>query len=301
MSYCDGRFSSNRKVDLASKDSDAYRALVLGVKDYVNKNGFRGVLLGLSGGIDSALTMAIAVDALGASRVQAVMMPSEFTSSMSLEDASQMALGLGVKYSVIEISPMFDSFMNSLSSEFLNTEFDTTEENLQSRIRGTLLMGISNKFGSLVLTTGNKSEMSTGYATLYGDMAGGLAVLKDLTKQIVYRLSEYRNTISACIPTRIIERPPTAELRANQVDEDSLPAYEVLDAIVEHYVEHDRGVEEIIGMGFMAEDVERIVWLIHINEHKRRQSPPGIRITARGFGKDWRYPITSKFRGLVGQ
>ena len=229
------------------------------------------------------------------------MMPSQFTADMSREDASSMAAGLGVDYSEIAIKPMFDVFMAGLSDEFKGREFDTTEENLQSRIRGTLLMSLSNKFGSLVLTTGNKSEMSTGYATLYGDMAGGLAVLKDLTKQTVYRLSTYRNTISACIPVRIIERPPSAELRPDQVDSDSLPSYEILDAIVEHYVEYDRGVDDIIGLGYSAEDVTRIVRLIHINEHKRRQSPPGVRVTARGFGKDWRYPITSKFRGLIDQ
>jgi NAD+ synthetase len=276
-----------------------YDALVLGVRDYVKKNNFPGVLIGLSGGIDSALTLAIANDALGADRVKTVMMPSQFTASMSRDDATEMANLLGVSHSEVAIEPIFKTFMMGLSDEFLNTEFDTTEENLQSRIRGTLLMSLSNKFGSLVLTTGNKSEMSTGYATLYGDMAGGLAVLKDLTKQTVYRLSKYRNTVSPCIPVRIIERPPSAELRPDQLDEDSLPSYEILDAIVENYVEHDRGVGEIVAMGYPEDIVKKIVWLIHINEHKRRQSPPGIRVTARGFGKDWRYPITSKFRGLI--
>ena len=295
------QISSEFKERLLDSERATYEALVLGVRDYVEKNSFPGVLIGLSGGIDSALTLAVAVDALGAKRVKAVMMPSQFTASMSREDASAMASGLGVDYSEIEIKPMFDSFMKGLSGEFLGKAFDTTEENLQSRIRGTLLMSLSNKFGSLVLTTGNKSEMSTGYATLYGDMAGGFAVLKDLTKQAVYRLSVYRNTISACIPERIIERPPTAELRADQLDEDSLPSYEILDAIVEHYVEYDRGVDEIVALGYLPEDVKKIVWLIHVNEHKRRQSPPGVRVTARGFGKDWRYPITSKYRGLIDQ
>lgn len=293
------QITSKAKKPLLGNERAIYEALVLGVKDYVEKNGFPGVLIGLSGGIDSALTMAVASDALGAKRVKAVMMPSQFTASMSREDASSMAMGLGVEYSEVEIKPMFDAFMSSLSEEFLGRAFDTTEENLQSRIRGTLLMSLSNKFGSLVLTTGNKSEMSTGYATLYGDMAGGFAVLKDLTKQAVYRLSVYRNTMSACIPERIIERPPSAELRPDQLDEDSLPSYEILDAIVEHYVEYDRGVEEIIALGYLPEDVKKIVWLIHVNEHKRRQSPPGVRVTARGFGKDWRYPITSKYRGLI--
>lgn len=295
------QITSETKEQLFGNERAIYEALVLGVKDYVEKNSFPGVLIGLSGGIDSALTMAVATDALGAERVKAVMMPSQFTASMSREDASSMAAGLGVEYSEVAIKPMFDAFTNSLSKEFLGRAFDTTEENLQSRIRGTLLMSLSNKFGSLVLTTGNKSEMSTGYATLYGDMAGGFAVLKDLTKQAVYRLSVYRNTISACIPERIIERPPSAELRADQLDEDSLPSYEILDAIVEHYVEYDRGVAEIIALGYLPEDVKKIVWLIHVNEHKRRQSPPGVRVTARGFGKDWRYPITSKYRGLIDQ
>ena len=299
MSFSHGKISSDFHHKPLDPDRTMYDALVLGVRDYVKKNNFPGVLIGLSGGIDSALTLAIANDALGADRVKTVMMPSQFTASMSRDDATEMANLLGVSHSEVAIEPIFKTFMMGLSDEFLNTEFDTTEENLQSRIRGTLLMSLSNKFGSLVLTTGNKSEMSTGYATLYGDMAGGLAVLKDLTKQAVYRLSKYRNTVSPCIPVRIIERPPSAELRPDQLDEDSLPSYEILDAIVENYVEHDRGVGEIVAMGYPEDIVKKIVWLIHINEHKRRQSPPGIRVTARGFGKDWRYPITSKFRGLI--
>ena len=278
-------------------DESIYKALCLGVRDYLGKNGFPGALLGLSGGIDSALTLCIAADAIGADKVHAVMMPSQFTADISVEDSRDMVKRLGVRYSEIAIRPMFDTFMQALAPQFGNRPFDATEENLQSRIRGTLLMALSNKHGSIVLTTGNKSEMSTGYATLYGDMAGGFAVLKDITKKYVYRLSRYRNTLSAVIPERIIERAPSAELRPNQVDQDSLPPYDVLDAIVERYVEQDQSVAEIVAAGFRSEDVHRIVNLVHINEYKRRQAPVGIRITPRGFGKDWRYPITNKYRG----
>jgi NAD+ synthase (glutamine-hydrolysing) len=210
-----------------------------------------------------------------------------------------MVKRLGVRYSEIAIKPMFDAYMKALAPEFGSRPFDATEENLQSRIRGTLLMGLSNKFGSIVLTTGNKSEMSTGYATLYGDMAGGFAVLKDLTKKYVYRLARYRNSLSAVIPERVITRAPSAELRPGQVDQDSLPPYDVLDAIVEHYVEEDRSISEIVAAGYKREDVEKVVRLVHINEYKRRQAPVGIRITRRGFGKDWRYPITNKYRGGI--
>ncbi len=278
-------------------DASAYRALVLGVRDYLGKNGFPSALIGLSGGIDSALTLAVAADALGPDKVHAVMMPSQFTADISLEDAREMADALGVHYGEIAIKPVFDAFMSCLAGPFKGREFDTTEENLQSRIRGTLLMSLSNKFGSIVLTTGNKSEMSTGYATLYGDMAGGFGVLKDLTKKLVYRLARYRNSVSPVIPERVITRAPSAELRADQLDEDSLPPYDVLDAIVEGYVEQDRSVDELVADGYARADVERIVRLIHVNEYKRRQAPPGIRITHRGFGKDWRYPITNRFRG----
>ena len=278
-------------------DQSIYKALCLGVRDYLGKNGFAGALLGLSGGIDSALTLCIAADAIGADRVHAVMMPSQFTADISVEDSRDMVKRLGVRYSEIAIKPMFDTFMGALAPHFGNRPFDATEENLQSRIRGTLLMALSNKHGSIVLTTGNKSEMSTGYATLYGDMAGGFAVLKDLTKKFVYRLARYRNTLSAVIPQRIIERAPSAELRPNQVDQDSLPPYDALDAIIERYVEQDQSVAEIVAAGFRREDVDRIVKLVHINEYKRRQAPVGIRITPRGFGKDWRYPITNKYRG----
>ncbi len=278
-------------------DQSIYKALCLGVRDYLGKNGFPGALLGLSGGIDSALTLCIAADAIGADKVHAVMMPSQFTADISVEDSREMVGRLGVRYSEIAIKPMFDTFMGALAPHFGGRPFDATEENLQARIRGTLLMGLSNKHGSIVLTTGNKSEMSTGYATLYGDMAGGFAVLKDVTKKYVYRLSRYRNSLSAVIPERIIVRAPSAELRANQVDQDSLPPYDVLDGIIERYVEQDQSVAEIVAAGFRREDVDRIVKLVHINEYKRRQAPVGIRITPRGFGKDWRYPITNKYRG----
>jgi NAD+ synthetase len=274
-----------------------YKALVLGVHDYLGKNGFPGALIGLSGGIDSALTVAIAADALGPERVHAVMMPSQFTADISVEDSRAIIGKLGVRYSEIAIQPIFEAFLAALAPEFKARPFDTAEENLQSRIRGTLLMGLSNKFGSIVLTTGNKSEMSTGYATLYGDMAGGFGVLKDITKKMVYRLARYRNSVSAVIPERVFVRPPSAELRPDQVDQDSLPPYDVLDAIVERYVEQDRSVEEIVKDGFTRADVERIVRLIHVNEYKRRQAPIGIRITPRGFGKDWRYPVTNRYRG----
>jgi NAD+ synthetase len=278
-------------------DASIYRALCLGVRDYLAKNRFPGALLGLSGGIDSALTLCIAADALGPDKVHAVMMPSQFTAGMSVDDSREMVRLLGVRYSEIAIKPMFDGYLQALAPEFGDRPFDATEENLQSRIRGTLLMALSNKFGAIVLTTGNKSEMSTGYATLYGDMAGGFAVLKDLTKKYVYRLARYRNGISPAIPERVITRPPSAELRPGQVDQDSLPEYDHLDAIVELYVEQDRSIAEIVAAGHRREDVEKVVRLIHLNEYKRRQAPVGIRITRRGFGKDWRYPVTNKYRG----
>jgi NAD+ synthase (glutamine-hydrolysing) len=280
----------------ASLEQDVYAALTLGVRDYLGKNGFPGALLGLSGGIDSALTLAVAVDALGADKVHAVMMPSQYTAGMSCEDAKAQAERMGVRYSEIPIRPMFDTFRAALAGEFRGLAEDVTEENLQARIRGTLLMAMSNKTGAIVLTTGNKSEMGTGYATLYGDMAGGFAVLKDIKKTLVYRLSEYRNTLGEVIPRRVIERAPSAELRPDQKDQDSLPAYEVLDAIMEAYVEQYRSPQEIVAMGYPQADVDKVVRLIRISEYKRRQSPVGIRITNRGFGKDWRYPITNKFR-----
>ena len=280
----------------ATLEQDVYSALTLGVRDYLGKNGFPGALLGLSGGIDSALTLAVAVDALGADKVHAVMMPSQYTAGMSCEDARAQAQIMGVKYSEIAIRPVFDAFRAALADEFRGLAEDVTEENLQARIRGTLLMALSNKTGAIVVTTGNKSEMGTGYATLYGDMAGGFAVLKDIKKTLVYRLCDYRNTLAPVIPRRVIERPPSAELRPDQKDQDSLPPYEVLDAIMEAYVEQYRSPPEIVAMGYAPADVDRVIRLIRISEYKRRQSPVGIRITSRGFGKDWRYPITNKFR-----
>lgn len=290
-----GRITGGRSAPPLSLEAEVYRALTIGVRDYIGKNGFPGILLGLSGGIDSALTLAIAVDALGADRVTAVMMPSEFTASMSLEDAREMARIHGVDYHEIAIAPTVAGFNAALAPLFAGRAHDLTEENIQARVRGTLLMALSNKFGSIVLTTGNKSEMAVGYATLYGDMAGGFAVLKDVPKTLVYKLSNYRNTLSRVIPERVIMRPPSAELRADQKDQDSLPAYETLDAIIEAYVEGDACPDEMVEMGLSREDVRRVVTLIDRNEYKRRQAPVGVRITQRGFGKDRRYPITSKF------
>ena len=270
-----------------------YAGLVLGVRDYVTKNRFPGVLLGLSGGVDSALTLAVAVDALGPGRVRAVMMPSPFNLPMSLEDSREMVGILGVRYDEIPIEPMFAAFLDALAEEFRGLPADATEENIQARIRGMLLMALSNKLRSIVLTTGNKSEMAVGYATLYGDMAGGFAVLKDVGKTLVYRLARYRNSLGRVIPERILTRAPSAELRPNQLDQDSLPPYDILDGILEAYVEQDRSPAEIVAMGYPPEHVRKVVHLIKISEYKRRQSAVGIRITPRGFGKDWRYPITS--------
>jgi NAD+ synthase (glutamine-hydrolysing) len=274
-------------------EPNVYQALVMGVHDYVGKNRFPGVLLGLSGGVDSALTLAVAVDALGPQRVRAVMLPSRYSASISLDDAREMARIVGVRYDELPIGPMFDAFLASLADEFAGLAPDAAEENIQARIRGTLLMALSNKFGSIVLTTGNKSEMAVGYATLYGDMAGGFAVLKDISKTLVYRLCRYRNSLGHVIPERIITRPPSAELRPDQVDQDSLPPYDTLDAILEAYVEQDLAPADIVARGFPADDVRKVIRLIKISEYKRRQAAVGIRITPRGFGKDWRYPITS--------
>lgn len=278
--------------DLAS----VYQALVLGVRDYVNKNGFKGVVLGLSGGIDSALTLAVAVDALGAERVEAVMMPFRYTSQMSVEDAAKQSRRMGVSHKVISIEHIYDAFMASLEDEFSGTQRDTTEENLQARCRGVLLMSISNKKGCLVLTTGNKSEMAVGYSTLYGDMAGGFDVLKDVPKTLVFELSRYRNLSEEVIPQRVIDRPPSAELAPDQKDEDSLPPYDVLDRILELYVEQDCSAEAIIAQGLDRGQVERVIRLVDMNEYKRRQAPIGVRITQRGFGRDRRYPITSGWK-----
>jgi len=278
------------------QEAQVWQALVMGVRDYVGKNGFPGVLLGLSGGVDSALTLAIAVDALGRDRVRAVMLPSRYTTPMSLEDSREMAGILGVRYDEIPIEGPFRAFLDALEPQFRRLAPDATEENIQARIRGTMMMALSNKTGAIVLTTGNKSEMAVGYATLYGDMAGGFAVLKDIAKTLVYRLARHRNELGRVIPERILTRAPSAELRENQTDQDSLPPYEILDAILEAYVEEDRSPADIAALGLPADAVARVVRLIKVNEYKRRQSAVGIRITPRGFGKDWRYPITSAWR-----
>ena len=278
--------------------SSEYQALVLGIKDYVGKNGFQGAILGLSGGIDSALVLALAVDALGPDKVEAVLMPSRYTQQMSIDDAVLEADALGVNYHIIPIEPAVNAFTAMLTEVFAGTAKDTTEENIQARCRGVILMAMSNKQGKLLLTTGNKSEMSVGYATLYGDMAGGFAPIKDVPKQLVYRLADYRNSLSSVIPARVITRPPSAELAPDQVDEDSLPPYDILDPILERYVEWDQSAEQIIAAGFKQEDVARAISLVDRNEYKRRQSPPGIRITPRAFGRDRRYPITSGYRGI---
>jgi len=280
----------------ASLEAQAYEALRLGLRDYVDKNGFPGAIIGLSGGVDSALTLALAHDALGAQRVRAVMMPSQFTAQISLDDARDMAARLAVRYDEIPIAGPFEAFVAALAPQFRDLPWDTTEENLQARARGTLLMALSNKTGAIVLTTGNKSEMAVGYCTLYGDMAGGFAVIKDLTKTLVYRLSHYRNAISEVIPRRILERAPSAELRANQTDQDSLPPYDLLDAVIERYMEQDASVDQMLEEGLPAPEVRRIVRLIRLSEYKRRQAPVGIRVTHRAFGRDWRYPITNRFR-----
>lgn len=278
---------------LFSAEQELYEALVLGLRDYVNKNHFKGVVLGLSGGIDSALTLAIAVDALGADRVEAVMMPFRYTAAMSVEDAQAQARLLGVKYSCLSIEPLYEAFMGSLQAEFADQHPDKTEENIQARCRGVLLMAISNKKGYLVLTTGNKSEVAVGYCTLYGDMVGGFALLKDVFKTRVYALAHYRNRLSAVIPQRVIDRPPSAELAPGQQDQDSLPPYDILDRILSRYIEQDESAASIIADGYDAETVYRVVRLVDINEYKRRQAAIGPRVTERGFGRDRRYPITS--------
>lgn len=278
-----------------SEEAAVYRALVTGVRDYVLKNGFKGAVLGLSGGIDSALTLAIAVDALGSEQVEVVMMPSRYTADMSNEDALLEAEKLGVKHQTIPIEPAFNTFLEMLSEPFAGTQRDTTEENIQARCRGVLLMAISNKTGKILLTTGNKSEMSVGYATLYGDMAGGFAPIKDVPKLLVYRLAEYRNSMGEVIPRRVIERPPSAELAPDQKDSDSLPPYAILDPILARYIEQDQGVAEIVAGGFSEDAVRQVVRLVDRNEYKRRQAPPGVKITQRAFGRDRRYPLTNGF------
>ncbi len=283
-----------------SLPEQVYRALVLGVADYIGKNGFPGVIIGLSGGVDSALTLAIAVDALGADRVRAVMMPSRYTADISWIDAREMAGRVGVRYDEIAIAPMLDAFRTQLAPQFLGLAEDTTEENIQARVRGTLLMALSNKSGRIVLTTGNKSELATGYCTLYGDMAGGFAVIKDVAKTLVYEVCDWRNATDVfaskdVIPARIIARAPSAELRDDQTDQDSLPPYEVLDGIMRRFMEEDESGAEIVAAGYAEADVQRVARLIKLSEYKRRQSPIGIRITHRAFGRDWRYPITNRF------
>jgi NAD+ synthase (glutamine-hydrolysing) len=281
---------------LLDREESVYKALVTGTRDYVDKHGFEGVILGLSGGIDSALVLAVACDALGADRVRAVMMPFRYTSAMSQEDASEQARTLGVGYDVIPIEPIYDATLAQLDPIFDGREEDATEENIQARIRGLLLMAISNKTGRMLLTTGNKSEMSVGYATLYGDMAGGFAPIKDCSKTLVYRLARYRNTLGTVIPERVITREPSAELRPDQKDSDSLPAYDVLDPILEAFIEEDLSVDQIEARGFDRATVIRVLEMVKRNEYKRRQAPPGVRISRRAFGRDWRYPITSGYR-----
>ncbi len=282
-------------ADKKTEQAMIYQALVCGLKDYVEKNHFTSVVIGLSGGIDSGLTLALAVDALGADKVKTVMMPSRYTAQMSLDDAQEMADILGVDHSVIAIDSLFELFVNSLSDQFAGKATDTTEENIQARVRGVILMAISNKTGAMVLSTGNKSEMAVGYSTLYGDMAGGFSPLKDVYKTLVYQLSNYRNTLSDVIPQRIITRPPSAELAPDQLDQDSLPPYEILDELLERYIGEDWCFEELVAAGCEAEMVARVIRMVDQNEYKRRQAAPGIRITSRAFGRDRRYPITSGY------
>lgn len=304
VEYAGGTLKAGEIAPRQSDEAAAYSALVLGVRDYVGKNGFPGALLGLSGGIDSALTLCVAVDALGADKVRAVMMPSPYTAQMSLDDSREMIRILGVRYDEVAIAPVMETYAATLSPLFADlpkSQWDTTEENVQARARGMILMALSNRTGSIVLTTSNKSETAVGYATLYGDMAGGYAVIKDVMKTFVYRLSRYRNAVSEGqgkeppIPENIIVRPPSAELKPGQTDQDSLPPYEILDAIIEAYMEHNQSPREIIARGYSEADVRRVVTLLKRNEYKRRQAAIGIRISQRGFGKDWRYPITSGY------
>ena len=280
---------------LFSTEQSVYEALVCGTRDYVEKHGFPGVVLGLSGGIDSALILAIACDAIGADRVRAMMMPFRYTSNMSQEDAAKQVAILGVQYDIVPIEPLYEATTGLLAEIFAGRQEDTTEENIQARCRGLLLMAVSNKTGRMLLTTGNKSEMAVGYATLYGDMAGGFAPIKDCSKTLVYRIARYRNSVSPVIPERVIGRPPSAELRPNQRDSDSLPDYDVLDPILEAFIEEDLSVDEITQRGSDRDVVIRVLELVKRNEYKRRQAPPGIKISGRAFGRDWRYPITSRY------
>ena len=300
VDYADGQILPGAVTATTASEAALWGALTLGVKDYLGKNGFPGAIIGLSGGIDSALTLAIAVDALGADKVRAVMMPSPWTAQMSLDDSREMVKRLGVEYDEIAIGPLMEQFAVALAPTFASLGekpvWDTTEENLQARIRGMLLMAMSNRSGRIVLTTGNKSEMAVGYATLYGDMAGGFAVIKDVFKTRVYDLARWRNTVSDVIPQNIITRAPSAELKPDQTDQDTLPPYAVLDAIIEAYMEHDESPREIIARGYSEADVRKVVGMLRRNEYKRRQAPVGIRVTQRSFGKDWRYPITSGYQ-----
>ena len=303
IDYADGHLLPGRMAEPPSREAEVYAALKLGVADYLGKNGFPGAIIGLSGGIDSALTLAIAVDALGADKVRAVMMPSPWTAQMSIDDSREMVRRLEVHYDEIPIAAAMDQFAALLAPTFAAIEktagpkpaWDTTDENLQARIRGMLLMALSNRTGRIVLTTGNKSEMAVGYATLYGDMAGGFAVIKDVAKTFVYRLAQWRNAVSEVIPQNIITRPPSAELKPGQTDQDTLPPYDVLDAIIEAYMERDESPRQIIARGYSEADVRKVVGMLKKSEYKRRQAPVGIRVTQRGFGKDWRYPITSAY------
>jgi NAD+ synthase (glutamine-hydrolysing) len=292
--------TSKRDLKPLDRLAEIYAALVLGTGDYIRKNGFRRVLIGLSGGIDSALTAAIAVDALGKKGVVGVAMPSQYSSKESLEDAKVLAKNLGIQFSTIPITEVFQSYIKTLSPSFKGLKTDVTEENIQARIRGNILMALSNKFGWLVLTTGNKSEMSVGYCTLYGDMAGGYAVLKDVPKTLVYELTKFRNKKEGknLIPKRVFVKPPSAELRPNQKDEDSLPPYPVLDPILQAYVEEDKGPEDITKMGFKQSMIKEVIRMVDRNEYKRRQSPPGVKITHRALGKDRRLPVTNKYRNF---
>jgi NAD+ synthetase len=299
IDYADGHLLPGRIAEAPTVEAEVYSALKLGVADYLGKNGFPGAIIGLSGGIDSALTLAIAADALGPDKVRAVMMPSPWTAQMSLDDSREMVKRLGIQYDEIPIASAMEQFAVLLEPTFAalgpKPAWDTTDENLQARIRGMLLMALSNRTGRIVLTTGNKSEMAVGYATLYGDMAGGFAVIKDVFKTFVYRLSEYRNTLSDAIPGNILTRAPSAELKPDQTDQDTLPPYAVLDAIIEAYMERDESPRQIVARGHAEADVRKVVGMLKKNEYKRRQAPVGIRVTQRGFGKDWRYPITSAY------
>ena len=279
-----------------SVEAEVYQALVVATRDYITQNGFPGAVLGLSGGIDSALTLAIAADAIGADKVQALMLPFRYTSGMSVDDATEQARTMGIEFDVVSIEPMYDAYMAQLAPLFAGRKADTTEENLQARLRGVLLMALSNKTGRILLTTGNKSEVAVGYCTLYGDMCGGFAVIKDIPKTLVYRLAAYRNTISAVIPQRVIDRPPSAELAPGQTDQDNLPPYDELDAIIAAYVEQDKSLSDILAMGYAEATVRRVLNLIDFNEYKRRQSAVGPKVTPRNFGKDRRVPITSALR-----